>query len=263
MSTGRKPRASRAKSSQSKSSPLGPSPLNSSPVKSSKATKKLPSMPSSNVGENNLEDFPTFNNELSSTPLSPARDVVPDTSATNGEQSSVPQSSPSVSADSQNGKRARTVSELPSLPLPSNSPLSEAFVKQLRQLIPIGPLIPSLSHTQHTQPYHIVHKGFVFSLFECIVICAIRMFVQNKDSSWADDDTATEVLKAIRDTISTVDCRGLYEHIILKGSSGNPDRDDWETQVYNELQNRHSLWAETAQLYWKGWMAYMNNICRR
>ena len=89
------------------------------------------------------------------------------------------------------------------------------------------------------------------------------MFVQNRDGSWADDDTAIEVLKAIRDTKSTVDCGGLYEQIILKGSSGNQNRDEWETQVYNELQNRKSLWAETAQAYWKGWIAYMNNICRR
>ena len=88
------------------------------------------------------------------------------------------------------------------------------------------------------------------------------MFVQNNDGSRADDDTAAEVLKAIRDTEATVSCRGLYEHIIMKESSGDQDRDDWETQVYNDLQNRKSLWAATAQLYWKGWIAYMDNICR-
>ena len=88
------------------------------------------------------------------------------------------------------------------------------------------------------------------------------MFVQNNDGSRADDDTAAEVLKAIRDTEATVNCGGLYEHIIMRGSSGNQDRDDWETQVYNDLQNRKSLWAASAQFYWNGWIAYMDNICR-
>ena len=88
------------------------------------------------------------------------------------------------------------------------------------------------------------------------------MFLQNNDGSRADDDTAGEVLKAIRDTEVTVNCGGLYEHIVIKGSSGDHDRDDWEIQVYNDLQNRKSLWAGTAQLYWKGWIAYMDNICR-
>lgn len=111
--------------------------------------------------------------------------------------------------------------------------------------------------------HHILHKGFVFSLFECTVICAILMFVRNEDGSWADEDTATEVLKAIRDTKSTVDCRGLCHHIVMKGSSGNQDKDDWETQVYNDLEKRTLLWAETAQAYWKGWIASMDNICRR
>ena len=88
------------------------------------------------------------------------------------------------------------------------------------------------------------------------------MFVQNKDGSWADDDTATEVLRAMRNTTSTVDCQGLYEHMMLQGSSDIQDGDDWEAQVYNELQTRKSLWAEIAQAYWSGWIAYMNNICR-
>ena len=187
----------------------------------------------------------------------------PDTSATNGEQSFAAQASPSAFADNQDGMRAPTASELPSLPLLSNPPLSEAFVKQLRELFPSGSLVPSMARIHDIDTYPIAHKGFEFSLFECSVVCAIRMFVQNNDGSRADDDTAAEVLKAIRGTIITINCGGLYEHIILKVSSENQDRDDWEMQVYNDLQNRKSLWAATAQLYWKGWIAYMNNICRR
>ena len=187
----------------------------------------------------------------------------PDTSATNGEQSFAAQASPSAFADNQDGMRAPTASELPSLPLLSNPPLSEAFVKQLRELFPSGSLVPSMARIHDIDTYPIAHKGFEFSLFECSVVCAIRMFVQNNDGSRADDDTAAEVLKAIRGTMVTINCGGLYEHIILKVSSENQDRDDWEMQVYNDLQNRKSLWAATAQSYWKGWIAYMNNICRR
>lgn len=183
----------------------------------------------------------------------------PDTSAVNGEQSSAAQASPSAFADNLNRMRGRTASELSSLAL-SNPPLSEAFVKQLRQLFPSGSLVPSMARTQDIYTYPIAHKGFEFSLFECSVICAIRMFVQNNDGTRADDDTAAEVVKAMRNTMATVNCGGLYEHIIVKGSSGN--RDDWQTRVYNDLQNRKSLWAGTGQLYWKGWIAYMDNICR-
>ena len=89
------------------------------------------------------------------------------------------------------------------------------------------------------------------------------MFVQNQDGSWADDDTATEVLRAMRNTTSTVDCQGLYDHVILQGSSGFQDRDEWGAQVYNEIQNRKSLWADVAQAYWRAWIASMNNICRQ
>ena len=206
--------------------------------------------------------MPTFDNEQSSTLLSRGDHLDPDASTTNSEQSSAAQASPSAFADNQNGMRARTESELPSLPLLSNPPLSEAFVNQLRQLFPSGSLVPSMARTQDIDTYPIAHKGSEFSLFECSVVCAIRMFVQNNDGSRADDDTAAEVLKAIRDTKAPVDCGGIYEHIILKGSSGDKDKDDWEMQIYNDLQNRRSLWAGTAQLYWKGWIAYMDNICR-
>ena len=210
-----------------------------------------------------MEGFPSFNNEQSSTLLSPENDLAPDVSATHGEQSSTPQASVSASADNRDGVRARRVSEISSLPLPPDMPLSKAFIQQLRQLIPTGRLIPSPSHTQNLYTRNILHRGFVFSLFECSVVCAIRMFVQNKDGSWADDDTATEVLRAMRNTQFTVDCQGLYEHIIFKASPGIQAKDCWESQVFEEIRNRKSLWAETAQAYWKGWIAYMNNICRR
>ena len=210
-----------------------------------------------------MEDVAAFDNEQSSTLLSREGYLDPDASATNGEQSSAAQASPSAFADDQDGMRAPTASDLPSLPLLSNPPLSEAFVKQLRELFPTGALVPPMARTHDIDTYPIAHKGFEFSLFECSVVCAIRMFVQNNDGSQADDDTAAEVLKAIRGTVVTIDCGGLYEHIFLKVTTGSPDKDDWEMQVHNDLQNRESLWAATAQLYWKGWIACMNNISRR
>lgn len=209
-----------------------------------------------------MEDFPTFDNEQSSTLLSPEDHLDPDTYAANGEQSVAAQSTPSAFAANQNGKRVRTASELPSLPLSSNAPLSDAFIKQLRQLVASGGLVPAMARTQDIDTYPIVHNGFEFSLFECTVVCAIRLFVLNKDGSRADLDTAAEVLKAIRDTEATIECGGLYEHILTNGSSGDQDRDDWETKVCNDLQKRKSVWAAAAQLYWKGWIANMDNICR-
>ena len=89
------------------------------------------------------------------------------------------------------------------------------------------------------------------------------MFIQNQDGSWADDDTATEVLRAMRNTTSTIDCQGLYDQMILQGSAGIQGSDDWEAQVYNEIQSRNLLWADVAQAYWRGWIASMNNICRQ
>ena len=262
MTAPRKKRASRAKvpppaSSPLKSSPAKSSPAKSSPLKPNKATEKSPAIPASDVADHIMEDFSTFDDEQSSTVLSRGDHLDPDTSVINGEQSFVAQASPSAFADDLHEMRARTSSEIPSLPL-SNPPLSEAFVKQLRQLFPSGSLVPSMARTQDIDTYPVAYRSIEFSLFECSVICAIRMFVQNNDGSRADDDTAAEVLKAMRDTTATINCKGLYEHIILKGSSGN----DWQTQVYNDLQNRKSLWAGTAQLYWKGWIAYMDNICR-
>ena len=262
MKAPRKKRASRAKVPPPASSPLITSPAKSSPAKSSplkpnKAPEKSPSLPASDVADHIMEDFQAFDNEQSSTLLLREDHLDTDTSANNGEQSSAAQASPSAFAGDLDGMRAGTASELPSLSL-SNPPLSEAFVKQLRQLFPGGSLVPSMARTQDIDTYPVAYRGIEFSLFECSVICAIRMFVQNNDGSRADDDTAAEVLKAMRDTTATINCKGLYEHIILQGSSGN----DWQRQVYNDLQNRRSLWAGTAQLYWKGWIAYMDNICR-
>ena len=250
MSTRRKLRASRAKNTPSIQSTPKVRPLNA------ETKLKMPSTP--DATGHAFEDPPSSSEEHSSALLLGDADKASNRSDIIGKEPSRTQPEIPTPGDNQMATQAQALSAITSLPLPSHAPLSLNFVAQLRQFVPSGPLMPFMS-----QKGNILHNGYVFSLFECSIICSLRMFVKNTDGSFVDDNTAAEVLKAMRDHRSAVDCRGVHRKIVLKGPLGNQDKDGWATQVYNDIQNRSKVWSSAAQLYWWAWMAQMNDICRR
>ena len=156
-------------------------------------------------------------------------------------------------------------------PMPTVAPFNN------QQQSPIPPQdfyrLPTVHSSNERRPALLSERfirlnGHKFTIFECTLICALRMFVCHENTvEHLDDDTAAEVLKAYREgfgrrqnsqRVETPDCQGLFDSVF-----SNRQRGGYQTKIYTNLITHTSKWNQDAHKYWRAWIYYMDDLCRR
>ena len=114
----------------------------------------------------------------------------------------------------------------------------------------------------------ITYNGSTFTIPECTLVCALRMFVRHGNTGeHLDDDTATEVLKAYREGFGrhqnaqrseVPDCQGLFDHVV-----SNHHRGGYMAEIWADLLGQVDHWNHIATRFWWDWIYYMDDLCRK
>ena len=132
------------------------------------------------------------------------------------------------------------------------------------------PIVPSSNKQRPASPTEriVIYNGSGFTIPECTLICALRMFVRHGNTGEClDDDTAAEVLKAFREGFGrhqnaqhseTPDCHGLFDYVASNHHTGG-----YVAEIWTDLSKRVDHWNHIATRFWWGWIYYMDDLCRR
>ncbi|KAL2036445.1 hypothetical protein N7G274_010846 [Stereocaulon virgatum] len=131
-------------------------------------------------------------------------------------------------------------------------------------------IVPSSNNQRPALPMEriVLYKGSGFTIPECTLICALRMFVRHGNTGEClDDDTAAEVLKAFREGFGdqqniqrseTPDCHGLFDYL-----ASNHHKGGYVAELWTDLSRRVDHWHHIATRFWWDWIYYMDDLCRR
>ena len=132
------------------------------------------------------------------------------------------------------------------------------------------PTVPSSNNQEPTlrKERAIIYNGSTFTIPECSLVCALRMFVRHGNTGeHLDDDTAAEVLKAYREGFGhhqnaqrseTPDCHGLFDHV-----ASNHHRGGYMAEIWVDLMGWVDHWNQIATRFWWDWIYYMDDLCRQ
>ncbi|KAF6241836.1 hypothetical protein HO173_000548 [Letharia columbiana] len=100
-------------------------------------------------------------------------------------------------------------------------------------------------------PLHIAWRGVPFTLYECQLACALKIYVKFEDGTIPDDQTIGQVI-GTSSGLQNMDCGGLVAHLRATNDiypemlAGGEPTAIWATNVWNTWLDPCAGPAETA-----------------
>ena len=101
------------------------------------------------------------------------------------------------------------------------------------------------------------HNGHKFTLRECQLICALKIFLVSQNGEILTDDTISEIIKFARQSTESIDCGGLFDYLIDEVPC------EWQPAVFRPLTQEKIQWQRSAWLAYWTWMTHMEKLVKR
>ena len=98
----------------------------------------------------------------------------------------------------------------------------------------------------------------LFSVSQCLEICALKCFIKTADGALITDDTVSMIMTHRSDNKDRViNCAPIYQYLLRE--SVNLDNESVR-QVWNHLDQNLASWELVAHACYWGWMDYMKAV---